>query len=65
MMGGFGSDVGNVNFSIYKCSRKQSEGSPGGSGVKNRPASAGDTGRSLVREDPTCRGAVTPVCHSC
>ena len=36
-------------------------GFPGGAVVKNPPANAGDTGRALVREDPTCRGAAKPV----
>ena len=37
---------------------------PGGAVVKNLPANAGDTVRSLVREDPTCRGATKPVHHN-
>ena len=37
---------------------------PGGAVVKNPPANAGDTGRSLVREDPTCHGATRPVHHN-
>ena len=37
---------------------------PGGTVVKNPPANAGDMGSSPVREDPTCRGAAKPVCHS-
>ena len=37
---------------------------PGGAVVKNPPANAGDTGRALVREDPTCRGATKPVRHN-
>ena len=41
-----------------------SVGFPGGAGVKNPPANAGDTGLSLVQEDPTCRGATKPVRHN-
>ena len=37
---------------------------PGGAVVKNPPAHAGDTGLILVWEDPTCRGAMKPVCHN-
>ena len=37
---------------------------PGGTVVKNPPANAGDTVRSLVREDLTCRGATKPVRHN-
>ena len=33
---------------------------PGGPVVKNPPASAGDTGSTLVREDPTCHGTTSP-----
>lgn len=32
--------------------------------VKNVPCNAGDTGSILVREDPTCRGAIKPVHHN-
>ena len=32
--------------------------------VKNPPANAGDTVRSLVREDPTCLGATKPMSPS-
>ena len=39
-------------------------GFPGGSVVKNLPASAGDMDLSLVQEDPTCLGATKSVCHS-
>ena len=34
---------------------------PGGTVVKNLPASAGDMGSIPVREDPTCHGATKPV----
>ena len=34
---------------------------PGGSVVKNPPANAGDTVRSLIWEDPTCSGTTKPV----
>ena len=37
---------------------------PGGAVVKSLPANAGDMGSSLVREDPTCRGATKPVRHN-
>ena len=37
---------------------------PGGAVVKNLPANAGDMVRTLVREDPTCRGATKPVRHN-
>ena len=36
-------------------------GFPGGAVVKNPPASAGDTGRALVWEDPTGRGTAKPM----
>ena len=39
-------------------------GFPGGSVVKNPPASAVSRVRALVGEDPTCRGAAKPVCHN-
>ena len=39
------------------------EGLPGGSTVKNLPASIVDTGSTLLQEDPTCHGATKPVCH--
>ena len=37
---------------------------PGGAVVKNPPANAGDMVRSLVWEDPTCRGATKPMSHN-
>ena len=37
---------------------------PGGAVVKNLPANAGNTGSSLLREDPTCHGANKPVSHN-
>ena len=37
---------------------------PGGTVVKNPPASARDTGSLVVREDPTCRRATKPVHHN-
>ena len=40
------------------------QGFPGGSGVKNPLASAGDTGLIPVCEDPTCYEATKPRCHS-
>ena len=39
-------------------------GFPGGAVVESLPANAGDTGSSLVWEDPTCRGATGPVSHN-
>ena len=39
-------------------------GFPGGAVVNNPPANAGGTGLSLVREDPTCCRATTPVRHN-
>ena len=33
---------------------------PGGAVVKNLPVNAGD----MAWEDPTCRGAIQPVCHN-
>ena len=45
------------------CNTLLSWGFPGGPVVENPPANAGDTG-SLVREDPTCRGATKPVFHN-
>ena len=39
-------------------------GSPGGAVVKNLPANAGIQVRSLVREDPTCRGAAKSMRHN-
>ena len=38
------------------------EGFPGGSVVKNSPAHAGDTGLSLIRDDPTGLRAAKPAC---
>ena len=37
---------------------------PGGAVIKNPPANAGNTVRSLIQEDPTCHGATKPVCHN-
>ena len=37
---------------------------PGGPVVKNLPPNAGDTGRSLVREDLTSDGVTKPMCHN-
>ena len=36
----------------------------GDSVVRHLSASAGGTSRSLAWEDPTCHGAIKPVCHS-
>ena len=40
------------------------KGFPGGSVVKNPPALEGDTGSTLIWEDPTCRRTTKPVCHN-
>ena len=45
----------------FKCLNRESF--PGGA-VVNLPASAGDTGSSLVQEDPTCHRATKPVRHN-
>ena len=37
---------------------------PGGAVVKNPPANAGNTGLSLVQEDPTCCRAARPMRHN-
>ena len=47
-----------------KLLKKNRQGFPGGTVVGNPPANAGDTGRALVREDPTCRGATKPASHN-
>ena len=44
--------------------KKKNRDFPAGAVVKNPPANAGDTGRSLVRKDPTCHGATKPVRHN-
>ena len=44
--------------------KKQEQDVPCGPLVKNLPVHAGDTGRSLVWEDPSCRGAVRPESHN-
>ena len=47
---------------IYIKKKKSNQlGFPGGTVVKSPPANAGDT---VVREDPTCRGAMKPVHHN-
>ena len=47
------------------CSQKilPFQGFPGGSVDKNLPASAGDTGSRLVREDSTCHRPTKPAHH--
>ena len=40
------------------------QGSPGGSGVKNLPTNAGDTGSTPNREDPTCCKATKSMSHN-
>ena len=42
-------------------SKIHGEGFTGHSAVKNLPANAGDMGRSLIWEDPTCQGAAKPM----
>ena len=44
--------------------KQEKRGFPGGAVVENLPANAGDTGSSLLWEDPTCRGATGPVSHN-
>ena len=44
--------------------KKEAEGFPGGSVVKNLPARAGDTGLILVQEDPTCHRTMKSMHHS-
>ena len=39
-------------------------GFPGSSVVKTSPANAGNTGWTLVQEDPSCHGAAKPVRHN-
>ena len=41
------------------------KGFPGSPVLKNPHANAGDTGSSLIREDPTCLGAAEPKRHNC
>ena len=48
----------------HKHKESRSWGFPSGAVVENPPANAGDTGSSLVWEDPTCRGAAGPVSHN-
>ena len=43
---------------------KKKGGFPGGTVVESLPANAGDTVRTRVWEDPTCRGATGPVSHN-
>ena len=51
---------------LDSCMQKNEiRGFPGGAVVGNPPANAGDMGSSPFREDPTCRRAAMPVCHSC
>ena len=45
--------------------RTKARDCPGGAVVKNPPANAGDTVRSLVREDPMCCGATKAGHHNC
>ena len=47
--------AGNINLKIIRGYF------PGGAVVKNLPADAGTRVRSLVQEDPTCRGATKPM----
>ena len=56
--------MGNPVVVIEIPSKSPGQGFPGGSVVKNPPANAGDTVRSLFWEDPTCLGATKPVCHN-
>ena len=49
---------------ITKLKRKQKQGFPGGSVIKNLPADAGDTVSTLVWEDSTCCGGTKPMHHN-
>ena len=51
-------------FNSGGTNKEQSSDFPGGPVVKNLPANAGDTVRSLLREDSTCRGATKPMHHN-
>ena len=42
----------------------QKRGFPGGAVIRNHLPMQGTRVRSLVREDPTCRGATKPVRHN-
>ena len=55
--------MGNPVVVIEIPSKSPGQGFPGGSVVKNPPANAGDTVRSLTWEDPPCSGTTKPVCH--
>ncbi|KAB0373779.1 hypothetical protein FD755_014035, partial [Muntiacus reevesi] len=56
-------DCSTPGFPVYH-QIPETRGFPGGSVVKNRPANAGDTIRSLIQEDPTCCRATEPGPHS-
>ena len=56
-------EIDNTNSDVCQ-NKNYSWDFPGGAVVKNPPADAGDTVRSLVREHPTCRRATKPVCHN-
>ena len=47
---------------IYKIDK---QGFPGGSLVKNLPASVGGRVSFLMQKDPTCHGAAKPERHNC
>ena len=51
-------------FNSGGTNKEQSSDFPGGPVVKNPPASAGDTGSTLVWEDFTCRRATKPMHHN-
>ena len=46
-----------------KKKKKHSEGFPGGSVVKNLPATTGDTGSIPVLEVPRATEQLSPMCH--
>ena len=57
--------INDLGFCLKKLLKeKQSRDFPGGTVVKNPPATQGTQVRALVREDPTCHGATKPVRHN-
>ena len=53
----------NEFFQKFEC-KTTDQGFPGGAVVKNRLPMQGTRVRSLVWEDPTCRGAKKPQRHN-
>ena len=58
----------NNTTGIWSCLSAELEvhlvGFPGGTVVKNPPATTGDMGSSPGQEDPTCHGATKAVWHN-